>query len=117
MNTIWTDFVNFWENDVWSGLKKLFQVTVTNEVAALTPIAQTVVATIEADLKNVTNLSGAATVIGNVFTSVASQAEAAAVSAGAASLITVVSSALGNLLSSQSNAATPADTPTPPVAS
>lgn len=113
LTTIWDDFTGFWTNDFWPGLKNLFRTTVTAEVNALAPIAQTVVSTVEADLKNVTNLSGAATVIGNVFTSVASQAEAAAVSAGAASLITAVSSALGNLLSSQSTASAPVTPDTP----
>lgn len=112
LTTIWDDFTGFWTNDFWPGLKNLFRTTVTAEVNALTPIVTQVVSTVETDLKTVTNLSGAATVIGNVFTSVASQAEAAAVTAGAASLITAVSSALGNLLSSSS-----ADTATTPPAS
>lgn len=115
LSTIWTDFVNFWENDVWAGLKALFQTTVTAEVNALAPIAEQVVSTLETDLKAVTDLSGAATVIGNVFTSVASQAEAAAVSAGAASLITAVSSALGNLLSSSSAATSTTPPASPPA--
>lgn len=116
MSSIWTDFVSFWENDVWAGLKSLFQNTISAEVAALTPIVQQVVSTVENDLKSATSLSQVGTTIASVFTSVASQAEAAAVSAGASSLITTVSSALGNLLSS-STASTQATTPTLPTGS
>lgn len=116
VTVLWDDFAGFWTNTVWPGLKNLLKTTVTNEVNALAPIAESAVATIEADLKAVTNLSGAATVIGNVFTSVASQAEAAAVNAGAASLVTAVSSALGNLLSTTAPASAPQTPVSPPPA-
>ena len=117
MNTIWTDFVSFWENDVWAGLKLLFQNTVSAEVAALTPIVQSVVATVETDLKGATSLSQIASSVATVFTSVASQAEAAAISAGASSLITTVSSVLAGVLPSTSSAATPVTPASPPAAS
>lgn len=115
MNSIWTDFVNFWENDVWAGLKKLFSTTISAEVQALTPIATQVISTIENDLKAATNLSQIGTIVGGAFSAVASQAEAAAVSAGASSLITVVSSALGGVLGT--TAAASVGAPTPPAAS
>ena len=112
MNTIWQDFVNFWENDIWAGLKHLFSTTISAEVQALTPIATQVISTIESDLRAATNLGQVGTIIGSAFTSVASQAEAAAISAGASSLITVVSSALGSVL----DTATPVAPPSPPEA-
>lgn len=116
--TIWDDFTGFWANTVWPGLKNLFRTTITNEVTALAPIAESVVAEIENDLKNAASLKDIASIVGSAFNAVASQAEAAAVSAGAASLITAVSSAFGNLLSSSAEApVVPAPEPTPePVA-
>ena len=112
-NALWDDFTGFWSNTVWPGLKNLFRVTVTNEVTALAPIAESVVSTVEYDLKGVASLSGAATVIGGVFSLLRlHEAEAAAVSAGAASLVTAVSSALGNLFSTTA-AVSPAALPEP----
>ena len=114
VTSIWDGFVGFWENDVWAGLKKLFQITIQDEVTALMPIASQVITAIENDILAATSLSNFGSLIGKAFSDVAAAAEAAGISAAKSSLVTVVTSAIGSVLGNAA-AATPAVAPSDPT--